>query len=70
VLYPWHHELDNEFKKLKAEHKDLLHHYHEVKLQRLEALERRMGSQEMATKVSESGRLGYVDSNFEVGVES
>lgn len=42
VLYPWHHELDQEFKRLKLEHKTMLQHYHEVKLQRLEELERRV----------------------------
>lgn len=42
VLYPWHETLDHEFKKLKAEHKEQLRFYHEVKLARLEELERRV----------------------------
>lgn len=42
VLYPWHETLDSEFKELKAEHKEQLRHYHEVKLARLEELERRV----------------------------
>ncbi|GAB7357813.1 hypothetical protein MBLNU459_g0801t1, partial [Dothideomycetes sp. NU459] len=42
VLYPWHEELDREFKALKAEHGEQLRHYHEIKLARLEELERRV----------------------------
>ena len=42
VLYPWHHELDHEFKILKQEHKTQLQIYHEVTLKRLEELERRV----------------------------
>ena len=52
VLYPWHHELDVAFHKLKEEHKSLLHHYHEVKIQRLEELEKRVLVTERATSVS------------------
>ncbi|KIP11133.1 hypothetical protein PHLGIDRAFT_125032 [Phlebiopsis gigantea 11061_1 CR5-6] len=42
VLYPWHEELDHEFKKLKEEHKTLLQVYHEAKLKRLDELEQRV----------------------------
>jgi hypothetical protein len=54
VLYPWHHELDAEFKvmraefskvteafsKVKAEQEEMLHSFHEVKLRRIEDLEK------------------------------
>ncbi|KAF2135502.1 uncharacterized protein K452DRAFT_303501 [Aplosporella prunicola CBS 121167] len=46
VLYPWHEELDREFKLLKQEHKQQLQIYHEVKLRKLEELERRVGANE------------------------
>ncbi|KAL1297529.1 hypothetical protein AAFC00_006101 [Neodothiora populina] len=46
VLYPWHHELDHEFKNLKIEHKNMLQEYHEINLRKLEGLERRVLSTE------------------------
>lgn len=46
VLYPWHEELDAEFKKLKAEHTEQLETYHRLKLDRLEELEKRLGGVE------------------------
>ena len=51
VLYPWHHELDHEFKVLKEEHKKTLQRYHQVNSLRLEALEERMNVSENAQKV-------------------
>lgn len=51
VLYPWHEELEHEFKKLKTEHKELLQYYHDIKLQRLEQLETRVLAAEKAQKV-------------------
>lgn len=45
VLYPWHEELDREFKVLKEEHKTQLHFYHEVKLKRLEELEAKVAAE-------------------------
>ncbi|THU98614.1 hypothetical protein K435DRAFT_660536 [Dendrothele bispora CBS 962.96] len=39
VLYPWHHELDAAFHKLKAEQTEMLKEFHEVKLKRIEELE-------------------------------
>ncbi len=32
VLYPWHHELDDAFRKLKAEQASALKEFHEVRL--------------------------------------
>ena len=42
VLEPWHHDLDREFKVLKQEHKETLAMYHDIKLRKLEELERRI----------------------------
>lgn len=52
VLYPWHEELDHEFKKLKEEHKTLLQVYHEAKLKRLDELEQRVLKTERKQQVS------------------
>lgn len=41
VLYPWHEELDKEFKNLKQEHKEQLHLHQQVTLKKLEELEMR-----------------------------
>ena len=41
VLYPWHEELDKEFKNLKQEHKEQLRLHQQVTLKKLEDLERR-----------------------------
>ncbi|KAF1351433.1 hypothetical protein BDV97DRAFT_351813 [Delphinella strobiligena] len=54
VLYPWHHELDAEFKKLTAEHKSTLEYYHQAKLQRLEELEARVLATERLQKKQSS----------------
>ncbi|KAG9622855.1 hypothetical protein KCV04_g13110, partial [Aureobasidium melanogenum] len=48
VLYPWHEELDKEFKILKQEHKEQLHLHQQVTLKKLEDLERRMSVTEKA----------------------
>ncbi|KAK7434191.1 hypothetical protein VKT23_020322 [Stygiomarasmius scandens] len=42
VLYPWHHELDAAFHKLKAEQSEMLKEFHEVKLKRIEDLEKKV----------------------------
>ncbi|EOD52139.1 hypothetical protein GTA08_BOTSDO07390 [Neofusicoccum parvum] len=52
VLYPWHEELDHEFKKLKEEHKQQLHLYHEAKLRRIEDLEKKVAAERAAERVS------------------
>ena len=48
VLYPWHEELDKEFKILKQEHKEQLHLHQQVTLKQLQDLERRMTATEKA----------------------
>ncbi|KAK8166414.1 hypothetical protein IWX90DRAFT_212424 [Phyllosticta citrichinensis] len=45
VLYPWHEELDREFKKLREENKEQLQVLHEAKLRRLEELESRFSNE-------------------------
>lgn len=52
VLYPWHEELDREFKQLKQEHKSMLQYYHVEKLKRLEELEKRVLATEKAQKAA------------------
>ena len=42
VLYPWHHELDAAFHKMKMEQTEMLKELHEVKLKRIEELERKV----------------------------
>ncbi|KAE9395188.1 hypothetical protein BT96DRAFT_923014 [Gymnopus androsaceus JB14] len=42
VLYPWHHELEAAFNKLKQEQLEVLKDFHEVKLGRIEELERKL----------------------------
>lgn len=42
VLYPWHNELDKEFKNLKNNHIKTLDDYHNKKLLKLEQLEKRI----------------------------
>ena len=42
VLYPWHHQLDDEFKKLKAEQARMLKELHDAKLQRFAEVEARV----------------------------
>jgi hypothetical protein len=48
VLYPWHEELDKEFKILKQEHKEQLHLHQQVTLKQLQDLERRTTAAEKA----------------------
>lgn len=42
MLYPWHHELDRQFKSLKDEQRSMLKEYHEVRLKRFMDLEQRV----------------------------
>ncbi|KAJ4490996.1 hypothetical protein J3R30DRAFT_3428159 [Lentinula aciculospora] len=42
VLYPWHHELDTAFQTLKADQLKVLKEFHEIKLERIKELERRL----------------------------
>ncbi|KAG2169359.1 hypothetical protein D6C95_07998 [Aureobasidium pullulans] len=42
VLYPWHEELDKEFKVLKQEHREQLHLHQQVTIKKLEDLEKRL----------------------------
>ncbi|KAF7327072.1 Mitochondrial phosphate carrier protein [Mycena kentingensis (nom. inval.)] len=46
VLYPWHHELDEAFRELRAEQARVLRDYHELKLERLQRLEAKIGEVE------------------------
>ncbi|KAJ3996346.1 hypothetical protein F5050DRAFT_130906 [Lentinula boryana] len=60
VLYPWHHELDAAFHTLRAEQLKVLKEFHEVKLGRIEVLERRLELALEATKES-TGIEGHQD---------
>ncbi|CAO3626305.1 unnamed protein product [Cunninghamella echinulata] len=42
MLYPWHNQLDDEFKKLKQEHKQLLLDFHQLKLSRLNEIDTKL----------------------------
>lgn len=42
VLYPWHEELDKEFKALEKTQKQELRKFHEMKLQKLDELDHKM----------------------------
>ncbi|KAI0084177.1 hypothetical protein BDY19DRAFT_973488 [Irpex rosettiformis] len=42
VLYPWHHTLDDEFKKLKLEQSRMLKELHDAKLQKFSEVEARV----------------------------
>ncbi|KAK0435216.1 hypothetical protein EV421DRAFT_1908892 [Armillaria borealis] len=42
VLYPWHHELDEAFHKLKGEQARMLKDFHDMKLKRFDELERKV----------------------------
>jgi hypothetical protein len=42
ALYPWHNKLDDEFKKLKEEHKQLLLQFHELKLSKLGEIDNKL----------------------------
>lgn len=39
VLYPWHNELDKDFRKLQEDHHLTLEEYHQKKIKRLEEIE-------------------------------
>ncbi|KAI0822728.1 hypothetical protein BC628DRAFT_1326304 [Trametes gibbosa] len=39
VLYPWHHELDTEFKRLKEDQGRMLRELHNAKLERIAQVE-------------------------------
>ncbi|KAI0695728.1 hypothetical protein BC835DRAFT_1272921 [Cytidiella melzeri] len=42
VLYPWHHQLDDEFKRLKIEQARMLKELHDAKLQKFAQVEARV----------------------------
>ncbi len=42
ALYPWHNELDREFKKLNEEHKQLLLEFHKLKLSKLNGIDNKL----------------------------
>lgn len=42
VLYPWHHELDAAFHRLKEEQTSMMKQFHEIKLKRIEELEKKV----------------------------
>ena len=43
VLYPWHHKLEDEFKRLKAEHLQLLQEGEENRLRELRSIREHLG---------------------------
>jgi hypothetical protein len=42
MLYPWHNQLDKEFKILKEEHKQLLLEFHKLKLTKLDEIDNKL----------------------------
>ena len=42
ALYPWHNKIDDEFKRLKEEHKQLLLQFHELKLSKLGEIDNKL----------------------------
>ena len=56
VLYPWHEELDEGFRKLKAEQAQQLKAYHELKLRHLEELKNIVGRMNAATQSTQTGK--------------
>lgn len=64
VLYPWHHELDGAFQELKKEHVQQLQIYHEIKLKRLEELEKRIGSVERVQHVDGKAIMTVCESSL------
>ncbi|KAI0765511.1 hypothetical protein BC629DRAFT_1540851 [Irpex lacteus] len=42
VLYPWHHQLDEEFKKMKVEQARMLKDLHDAKIQKFSEVEARV----------------------------
>lgn len=42
ALYPWHNKLNDEFKRLKEEHKQLLLQFHELKLSKLGEIDNKL----------------------------
>jgi hypothetical protein len=43
VLYPWHHQLDDEFKQLKTEHLRLLQEGEKNRLEELRSIREQLG---------------------------
>jgi hypothetical protein len=43
VLYPWHHQLDDEFKQLKADHLRLLQEGERNRLEELKSIREQLG---------------------------
>lgn len=44
VLYPWHEELDKEFKALEKTQQQELRRFHEMKIQKLDELDRKLSA--------------------------
>jgi len=44
VLYPWHEQLDRDFKELREEYNQKLKIYHELKVKRFDELENKLKS--------------------------
>lgn len=44
VLYPWHMQLEDDFNELKHVHEDQLSRYHQLKLDRLDSIDRKLES--------------------------
>ena len=42
VLFPWHHQLDSDFKELEEKHKAKLHEYHMLKVRRLDEIDKKV----------------------------
>lgn len=42
VLYPWHNQLDHDFREMKRENEAKLKEYHSLKLERLEHIEAKL----------------------------
>ena len=42
VLFPWHHQLDSDFKDLEEKHKAKLHEYHLLKVRRLDEIDKKV----------------------------
>ncbi|KAF8954997.1 hypothetical protein BDZ97DRAFT_1861980 [Flammula alnicola] len=56
VLYPWHHELDDAFQKMKEEQARMLREFHELKIKRLDELERKVIGVEIRQDAAERTR--------------
>jgi hypothetical protein len=53
VLYPWHIQLEDDFHELKKSHEQQLSRYHEMKLERLDSIEKKLTQIVSSTAVSE-----------------